>query len=156
MNYFVCTYGLFPEQDELMDRSLKNGVYLLHQYARYPSAIAEVRAGDVLLLNVRGKGIVAYAYAAGNVKHIDAADEWNYVLKTRDGWHEGNLRKCWSPYGIAWATLRGGQFSLVKQVESTWANGIFDEMGWERPVQQTSNTTDVLFRDETPSSVAKN
>ena len=154
MNYFVCTYGNFPEQKELEIRAKKEGVYLLHQYARYPSAIDEVRAGDVLLLNVRGKGIVAYAYAAEGVKHIEAADEWNYVLKTRDGWHEGNLRQCWSPYGIAWATLRGGQFSLVKKVESTWAIGVFDEMGWERPVQQPPNTADVRFRDETPSSVA--
>ena len=51
MNYFVCTYGDFPEKDEMVERSLKEKVYLLHQYARYPSAIDNVDSGDVLLLN---------------------------------------------------------------------------------------------------------
>ena len=31
MNYFVCTYGNFPEQEEMVERSLKEKVYLLHQ-----------------------------------------------------------------------------------------------------------------------------
>ena len=65
MNYFVCTYGYFPEQEELVERSFREKVYLLHQYARYPSAIDDVKPDDVLLLNVRGRGVVAFGTSAG-------------------------------------------------------------------------------------------
>ena len=155
MNYFVCTYGYFPEQEELVERSFREKVYLLHQYARYPSAIDDVKPDDVLLLNVRGLGVVAFATSAGCVIHRNEADEWNHVLVTRDGWHKGKNAQ-YSTYGISWATLQGGQFSLVKRVEAAWAEKILAEMGWESPLQDSDNNIpDVPFRDMTPRSVAK-
>ncbi|MCR5839489.1 MAG: DUF262 domain-containing protein [Kiritimatiellae bacterium] len=157
MNYFVCTYGHFPEQDEMVERSLKEGVYLLHQYARYPLAIEEVRTDDVLLLNVRDKGIIAYAIASKEVQHIDATDEWNHVLKTKGGWHKGNDGQCHSAYGITWATLQGGQFSLVKKVQAIWAEKILAEMGWKAtsPMSGDKITEETSYRARNPFSVAK-
>ena len=155
MNYFVCTYGSFQEQKELVERSLREKVYLLHQYARYPSAIDDVRSDDVLLLNVRGRGVVAFATSAGCVNHRNEADEWNYVLATRDGWHQGKNAQ-YSTYGISWATLQGGQFSLVKRVEAAWAEKILAEMGWNGSSQNSGNDNpDAPFRDMTPRLVAK-
>ena len=155
MNYFVCTYGDFSEKDEMVERSLKEKVYLLHQYARYPSAIDNVDSGDVLLLNQIGHGVVAFAISAGRVSHRDEADEWNYVLTTRDGWHKGKNAQ-YSAYGISWATLQGGQFSLVKRVEAAWAEKILADMGWVGPSQESdTDNPDVPFRDMTPRLVAK-
>ena len=155
MNYFVCTYGNFPEQEEMVERSINERVYLLHQYARYPSAIDNVDSGDVLLLNQIGHGVVAFAISAGRVSHRDEADEWNHVLTTRDGWHKGKNAQ-YSTYGISWATLQGGQFSLVKRVEAVWAEKILADMGWVGPSQESdTDNPDVLFRDMTPRLVAK-
>ena len=100
MNYFVCTYGDFPEQEEMVERSLNEKVYLLHQYARYPSAIDNVDSGDVLLLNRIGHGVVAFAISAGRVSHRSEADEWNHVLATRDGWHKGKKRSIFRIWNI--------------------------------------------------------
>ena len=155
MNYFVCTYGNFPEQEEMVERSINERVYLLHQYARYPSAIDNVDSGDVLLLNQIGHGVVAFAISAGRVSHRDEADEWNYLLTTRDGWHKGKNAQ-YSAYGISWATLQGGQFSLVKRVEAAWAEKILADMGWVGPSQESdTDNPDVPFRDMTPRLVAK-
>lgn len=155
MNYFVCTYGDFPEQKEMVERSLNERVYLLHQYARYPSAIDNVDSGDVLLLNQIGHGVVAFAISAGRVSHRDEADEWNHVLTTRDGWHKGKNAQ-YSTYGISWATLQGGQFSLVKRVEAAWAEKILADMGWVGPSQESdTDNPDVNYRDMTPRLVAK-
>ena len=155
MNYFVCTYGNFPEQEEMVERSINERVYLLHQYARYPSAIDNVDSGDVLLLNQIGHGVVAFAISAGRVSHRDEADEWNHVLTTRDGWHKGKNAQ-YSTYGISWATLQGGQFSLVKRVEAAWAEKILADMGWVGVSQESdTDNPDVPFRDMTPRLVAK-
>ena len=155
MNYFVCTYGYFPEQEELVERSFREKVYLLHQYARYPSAIDDVKPDDVLLLNVRGRGVVAFGTSAGCVIHRNEADEWNHVLTTRDGWHKGKNAQ-YSTYGISWATLQGGQFSLVKRVEAAWAEKILADMGWVGPSQESdTDNPDVNYRDMTPRLVAK-
>lgn len=156
MNYFVCTYGYFPEQEELVERSFREKVYLLHQYAQYPSAIDDVKPDDVLLLNVRGRGVVAFATSAGCVIHRDEKDEWNHVLATRDGWHEGKCGQRYSTYGITWATLQGGQFSLVKKVDATWAEKILTDMEWQKPyLPSANNNPDVPFRDMTPRLIAE-
>ena len=157
MNYYVCTYGYFPEQEELVKRSFRENVYLLHQHARYPSAIDDVKIDDVLLLNVRGRGIVAFATSAGCVIHRDEKDEWNHVLTTRDGWHKGNDGQCYSAYGITWATLQGGQFSLVKKVQATWAQKLLVEMGWKEPSQISGDeiTEETSYRATNPFSVSK-
>lgn len=155
MNYFVCTYGNFPEQEEMVERSINERVYLLHQYARYPSAIDNVDSGDMLLLNQIGYGVVAFAISAGRVSHRDEADEWNHVLTTRDGWHKGKNAQ-YSTYGISWATLQGGQFSLVKRVEAAWAEKILADMGWVGLSQESdTDNPDIPFRDMTPRLVAK-
>ena len=80
-----------------------------------------IKSDDVLFLNVRGKGIIAYAIAADKVKPIDALDEWNYIVATKTGWHRGKYGQNFSAYGISGATLVGGQFSLVKKVSREWA-----------------------------------
>ena len=142
----------------MVERSFKDGVYLLHQYARYPSAIDAIQADDVLLLNVKDMGIVAYAIAAKEVQHINADDEWNHVLRTKSGWHKGNDAQCYSAYGITWATLQGGQFSLVKKVQATWAEKLLVEMGWKRHSQMLGDKIteeEASYRATNPFSVAK-
>lgn len=156
MNYYVCTYGYFPGQEGLVERSFRENVYLLHQYARYPSAIDDVKIDDVLLLNVRGRGIVAFATSAGCVIHRNEKDGWNHVLAIRDGWHKGKDAQGYSTYGITWATLQGGQFSLVKKVETTWAEKILTDMGRLKPsLPSAQNNVNVPFRDMTPRLIAK-
>ena len=159
MNYFVCTYGYFPEQDELVKRSFRENSYLIHQYARHPSAVDTIAAGDILLLNVRGQGILAYATAAGPVEHIEAADEWNYIIKVQPQWYKSSFPA--STYGISWATLQGGQFSLVKQVEDGWANKVLYELtsDYTREAnfgnrESENNNRDTPVRYTTPFAVA--
>ena len=49
-NYFVCTYGNFDGRNDLLDRSEKEKCYFLHENVHYPSAIKEIKQGDIVLL----------------------------------------------------------------------------------------------------------
>ncbi len=159
VNYFVCTYGRFPEQGDLVERSLRDGVYLLHQYARYPSAIREIRQSDILFLNIIGTGIVAYGVAQDAVQHSQAADSWNYVLRVKNGWHYAPNKQVLSAYGISWATLIGGQFSLVKKVKGEWANTLLAAMGFSESkshdAQKRVESCDDSYRCSSPGTVAE-
>lgn len=128
-NYFVCTYGNFPEREEMFMRSLSEKCYYLHRCARWPSAIGKIQAGDTLLLNVWGC-IMAIGIAVGEVEETQD-DNWKYrvSVKSWKSYDEKNVRRGFSSYGIQKATLIGGQFALVKKVNSKWAVREINDMG---------------------------
>ncbi len=121
-NYFICTYGNFEREDSFLRDSLKNNYYLLHEAARYPYAIDNIQKGDILLLK-NYSWIVAWGYAKGSVYNNNAENGWTYVVEV-EKWHsydDNDLAAGFYAYGVSWATIQGGQMSVVKQVEEEWA-----------------------------------
>lgn len=129
MNYFVCTYGNFPEREELFRRSLEEQCYFLHSGARWPTAIEEIRCGDTLMLNSWGC-IMAIGTAISGVEETFSESGWKYRVRVEkwNSYDPKNMQRGYSSYGIHDATLMGGQFSLVKKVNSKWAIRQVDEM----------------------------
>ena len=121
MNYFVCTYGNFPERDLIFRESLKDGKYILHCGARYPSALGHITKGDVLLLSLNHL-IVAYGVAKDCVRRIPE-EEWCYRVDVEE-WKSYDSAKQTngvSSYGVFRATLIGGAMSTVRKVKADWA-----------------------------------
>ena len=129
MNYFVCTYGNFPEREELFRRSLEEQCYFLHSAARWPTAIEKIRCGDTLMLNSWGC-IMAIGTATSGVEKTPSESGWKYRVRVEkwNSYDPNNVLRGYSSYGIHNATLMGGQFSLVKKVNSKWAIRQVDEM----------------------------
>jgi len=127
-SYYVCTYGNFPEREDLVKKSLEDGCYYLHKAARYPSAIDMIQKGDQLLLNAWGSTLASGCAESG--VEVLSSDEWKYRIRV-DKWEcydSLNPLHGYSAYGIQDATLIGGQFSLVKKVDSKWAVRQLSEM----------------------------
>lgn len=121
MDYFVCTYGNFEGKTDILEESLKEGKYILHNEARYPSAMDYVKSGDVLLLSINHV-IVAYGIAKGVVRRVDDND-WRFRVDV-EKWvlfDEGNHLNGVSSCGVSWATVIGGAMSVVRKVKSEWA-----------------------------------
>ena len=121
-NYFVCTYGNFDGRNDLLNRSEKEKCYFLHKNAHYPSAINEIKQGDIVLLKDNAF-IIAWGEAqnlpgtASPISHA-GTDEWKHIINVK-GWNKGvsNVHS----YGLQWETLIGGKMSLVKKVTHRWA-----------------------------------
>lgn len=116
LEYYVCTYGNFPDRKKIVEESLQKNIFMLHTQANYPSALNCIKKGDVILLK-EGSWIVAYGNACDAV--TDAGQNgWKYQVQV-DEW-----TKCDPPihsYGISWNTIQGGQMSVVKKVKPEWA-----------------------------------
>lgn len=129
MNYFVCTYGNFPEREELFRCSLDEKCYFLHSAARWPTAIEKIQCGDILMLNLWGC-IMAIGTATSGVEEISSESGWKYRVRVEkwNSYDPNNVLRGYSSHGIHNATLMGGQFSLVKKVAPKWAVRQIDEM----------------------------
>lgn len=121
-NYFVCTYGNFDGRNDLLDRSEKEKCYFLHENVHYPSAIKEIKQGDIVLLKDN-----AFIIAWGEAENLSGTDSpithtgtngWKHVIKVKN-WNKGVSSV--HSYGLQWKTLIGGKMSLVKKVTPRWA-----------------------------------
>ncbi len=121
-NYFVCTYGNFDGRNDLLNRSEKEKHYFLHKNAHYPSAIKEIKQGDIILLKDN-----AFIIAWGEAENFPGTDSpishtgtdgWKHIINIKE-WNKG-ISSVHS-YGLQWETLIGGKMSLVKKVTHRWA-----------------------------------
>ena len=123
-NYFVCTYGNFDKREERITKSLEENCYFLHEDARYPSAIDEIKAGDIVLLKDNAM-IIAWGEAKNHpgtnspIAHT-GVDGWKHIINVEE-WHKDTSAV--HSYGLLCETLVGGCMSLVKKVTPRWALG---------------------------------
>ncbi len=130
MKYFVCTVGNLGQgsvQASILRECLTNNIYELHRDARWPTPLGHIQKGDRLLLKTWCH-IVAWGIARGSVR-IEAEDYnngWNRIVEV-EKWNQFDAEVPTSGvyhYGIQGATVSGaGQFAVVKEVESSWAEG---------------------------------
>ena len=116
MNYFVCTYGNFPEREALFRRSLEEKCYFLHSAARWPTAIEKIQSGDTLMLNLWGC-IMAIGTATRGVEEISSESGWRYRVRVEkwNSYDPNNVLRGYSSYGIHNATLMGGAVFACKK-----------------------------------------
>lgn len=123
MKYFVCTYGKndsFDGAKGFFEESARNNWYKIHKDAKHPSAVYEIRKGDVVFLSFN-QILVAWGVAVSEVKEVD--DDWHLIV-TVDKWRFYDQEDCHagvSSYGISWATIIGGAMSTVRMVAASWA-----------------------------------
>lgn len=148
--YFVCTYGNFERDFDVLKEAISENAYRLHEEARYPAALEEIKKGNTIFLQ-NYCWIVAWGIATDSVQedeqnkscHVLHVDKWRSLNPDRV---EDGVRS----YGIRWATEIGGSMSVVKKVSEEWAKGILARFA---PPRETLPENELSCK-EMPLSVA--
>ena len=122
MKYYLCYVGEFQDggEKEIINHCLDNDVYQYYRFVRQKGAGALIQKDDVLIL-IYKKEIIGYGIADGTLGEAQGDnDDWSAVT-IRGGWNLSTA-SCQLPYGVYWHTLQGNKQSVVKEIDSLWAN----------------------------------
>lgn len=129
MKYYLCIVGEFKEgnEDIIIDECLQKNIYQYHQSTSQKGVGPSIKSGDTLIL-VFKKEIIGYGIADGKLGDLQGYEtEWKAV-KIKGEWvRVPEKSKVSLPYGVYGHTIKGNKRSVVKEIDSLWAN----ELIWQ-------------------------
>ncbi len=123
MKYYLCLVGNFDGADRILAHCLNNDVYQYHEDTRQKGAGGNIVAGDTIILGNKNKNqILAYGIALGSMGEAVGYENGWVAVKVQQ-WIKTDETQCFAlPYGVFWHTLVGNKQSVVKEIDSLWAN----------------------------------
>ena len=121
MQYYLCYVGFFDGADEVLADCLEKRIYQYHEDTLQTGAGNAIKKGDMLIL-VYQKKVVAYGIAEGPISSAKGYSEC-WKATSVDNWVRTDQKDGFPlPYGVFSHTLVGNKQSVVKEIDSLWAN----------------------------------
>lgn len=121
MQYFLCYVGCFDGADKVLFDCLEKKIYQYHEDTLQTGAGNSIKEGATLIL-VYQKRVIAYGIAEGPMSSAKGLSEC-WKATSVDNWVRTDQEDGFPlPYGVFWHTLVGNKQSVVKEIDSLWAN----------------------------------
>lgn len=121
MQYYLCYVGFFDGADKVLSDCLEKRIYQYHEDTLQTGAGNSIKKGDMLIL-VYQKKVIAYGIAEGPISSAKGYSEC-WKATSVDNWVRTDQKDGFPlPYGVFWHTLVGNKQSVVKEIDSLWAN----------------------------------
>lgn len=119
--------GDFEGASTIYEECIERQLYQYHETTRQKGPVANIVAGDMLIL-VSSKQLKGYGIAATPpvVSHGGHDEHW-CTIHVQGGWKRVE-QALPLPYGVYWHTLRGTKQSIVKEMEMPWAIEIIQKI----------------------------
>lgn len=128
MKYYLCIIGAFQSggEDAIIDDCLQKNIYQYHQTTRQKGAGYFINSGDTLIL-VFKKKIIGYGITDEKLGDLQGYDKTWSAVKIKGEWMQAKSDVS-LPYGVYWHTIKGNKQSIVKEIDSLWANDLIRQI----------------------------
>lgn len=119
--YYTCKIGNFDGNLAILEECIHENKYILHDHARFPSALRDIQQGNTVLL-IYNSTIVAWGEVSDGYRNLNNG-EWTHQIQVEqwNTYSDQEVTHGVSSYGISGATEKGYSMAVVRRMNPEWA-----------------------------------